>query len=342
MSEPNSDDRPKPQSSVIAALAAFVVECALIAASMTLKTPLAVLLAVHAVVVALLAYRCRVVVRSGGDAGTPVVLAVAVGIAGPFGALAGAALDWLSVQGQEHRDRLARWYDRISLSIETDDVTQLSDNVVTGRSMDLGAPAPPSFSRVIEDGSIGDKQAILGLVARRFHPHYLPALKAALLSPEPIIRVQAAAVAARVRGPLTEDVGRLVAKLAETPPGAAALLLCGEIERCAASGLIEDRQNDAATSAARVARAQSLDALEIAAAGLLRGTSTRQRRALFDARVRGELESKLLAERRYGEFRRLRRAFAFAVKGRMRLRVGQWPRQRRAKRAGATGGAASA
>lgn len=342
MSEPQPRNlSPVPSSVVGIALAALVVEAGLVIAAAFLLAPIVVLLVLHALVVFALILRVRAGMRRGEDVGTAVVLCIAVAIAGPFGAVGGACLDWLSAQGQEHRDRLARWYARISLSIESDEVTQLSDNIVIGRSMDLGAPPPQSFSRIIEHGSIGDKQAVLGLVARRFHPHYLPTLKRALLSSEPVIRVQAAAVAARVRGPLTEDVRRQVETLAALPPGAEALRLSREIELSAASGLVEDLQSDAAMAAASKAREMSLTAIEGEASQVLKGTGRKGLHSLADAIVRRDLEAKLLAEGRYGEFRTLRRAFAFPTMGRLRLRALGKP-TRRYRRLALVGGGRTA
>ena len=81
-------------------------------------------------------------------------------------------------------------------------VTKHCDMVAIGRALDLAGRAPPSFSEAIDKGTLLQKQNALGLIARKFHPGYLSALKAALKSDEPVIRVQAAAVAAHVR----EDV----------------------------------------------------------------------------------------------------------------------------------------
>lgn len=323
---------------VAVVLAAFVVEAALMAGVVLLRLALPVALVLHVLVVGVLAMRCRFVARNGGDAGTPMLQVMAVAIAGPFGALGGLLIDWLSVQGQEHRDRLQRWYERISLSIDTDDVTKLSDRVVVGRTMDLGGPAPQPFARLIEHGSVGEKQAVLGIVARRFHPHYLSALKLALVSDEPVIRVQAAAVAARVRGSLGEEVERLLALLEQKPAAAEMLRLAREIDLCVASGLLEEKQNVRATAAARVARADALERLQAAARPALAGGPVSAGGALGGAEARFVLEDHLLASGRYDEFRRLRRAFAFPAKGRMRFRIGRWPARRTPKLAVVTGG----
>lgn len=300
--------------------------------------PIGSALAVHAGVVVVLALRCRSVARRGGDAGTPALVAAAVAIAGPFGALGGIVIDWLSVQRQDHRDRLQRWYERISLSTDTDDVTRLSDHVVIGRGMDLASPAPPPFARLIEHGTVAEKQAVLGLVARRFHPHYLAALKIALVSEEPVIRVQAAAVAARVRGMLGDEVTRLLASLDTKSAAADALKIANDIDQCVASGLLEERQSAAATVAARDARSAALAQLVAAAQPALAGSRVSAVGGLTDAAARHALEDDLLARGRFEDFRRLRRAFAFPVSGRLRFRIGRWPQRRMRRFAVVNGG----
>lgn len=321
-----------------APFAALLIEAAAMMAVIFYKAPIGSALAVHGIVVAGLVWRVVGAVRSGGDAGTAVLQAVAVAIAGPFGAIGGLVIDWLSVQGQEHRDRLQRWYQRISLSTDVDDLTRLSDQVVIGRSMNLRAAPPPSFTRLLEHGSVGEKQAVLGLVARRFHPHYLSALRTALVSEEPVIRVQAAAVAARVRGELGSEVERLIGVLDGKPGAAEMLRVSDEIVQSVDSGLIEERLGERARRAAAEARDVALTQLAAAARPALSGRSTAPDSSLNQHAARLALEDRLLATQRYEDFRRLRRAFAFPVKGRMRFRVGQWPQRRMRKLSIVTGG----
>lgn len=305
--------------------AAFLIEALGMASIVLLRAPIAYALLVHALVVVALAVRCRSVVRAGRDAGTPALLTVAVAVAGPFGALGGMAIDWLSVQGQEHRDRLQRWYDRISLSVDTDEVTKLSDHIVAGRGMDLGSAAPPAFIRLLEHGTVQEKQAVLGLVARRFHPRHLAALQTALVSDEPVIRVQAAAVAARVRTSLGEEVERRLEELATITAPAEMLAISDELARCAESGLLEEKQRRRAEISSREARARAIEAMTAAARPVIAGAPVAAWHPLADKTARTALEDVLLAQGRFADFRRLRRAFAYPVKGHMRFRAGRWP-----------------
>ena len=78
------------------------------------------------------------------------------------------------------------------------DDEQLCEHVEIGRTIDLAAPPPKSFPAIMATGSLAERQAVLGLIARHFDPAFLPTLRIALASPEPLIRTQAAAIASRL------------------------------------------------------------------------------------------------------------------------------------------------
>lgn len=61
-----------------------------------------------------------------------------------------------------------------------------------------------SFRDTMAAGTIEQKQALLGLIARRFTPSFAPALHQALADPVPVIRVQAAAAAAAIESRFAE------------------------------------------------------------------------------------------------------------------------------------------
>ena len=278
--------------------------------------------ALHLIVVAVLVAWMSVCRRRGDDVGMPAVLAISVAVAGPFGALGGLLLPRLSRTDATDTARLAQWYDRISMSIETDAMSRLSDHVAIGRSLDLGAPAPAPFAALLEGGSVAEKQAILGLIARRFHPDYLPALKIALISPEPVIRVQAAAVAARVRGDLAALTGRLIVEANDPArPAGKVLQAVEQLRHCVASGLMEDKDIARVTGPMMLLEHRTLAHLDTATQAR-HGMSGRMALGVLanDTDARVAYEARLLSEKRYGEFRALRRAVAWRSEGRFRYR----------------------
>ena len=201
---------------------------------------LALLSLAHGAVLALLATRIRSARRQGQDASNSLLALIATAAIGPAGAIGAGLLGLLSGRAAPN-DLLEAWYERISLSVAVDPVTRLCDDVGVGRTIDLGGPTPASFHAVVETGTLAERQTVLGLIARRFHADYLPVLRAALQSPEPMIRVQAAAVAAHVRPDVTALFREAVASVpaASGTPGTA-LALLGRIEAFTASGLLDE------------------------------------------------------------------------------------------------------
>jgi hypothetical protein len=93
---------------------------------------------------------------------------------------------------------------------------------------------------VLERGSLADRQAALGMMARHIKPDYLPALKSALQSSEPMIRVQAAAVATKIRPELRALVDKAVMAFeAGDIPADKALMLARDLSSCVACGLLD-------------------------------------------------------------------------------------------------------
>jgi hypothetical protein len=295
---------------VAASLALLVEGCAL-ALALAERLTTAQVVMIHAGVTALLIGWSVIARVRGADAALVTLTALAVAVAGPFGALGAIALPRLSRTDPTDVQRLENWYRRLSLSVETDDLTRLSDKVAIGRALDLRAPAPSSFVRLVETGSVQERQAVLGLIARQFHPDYLPALKTALASAEPVVRVQAAAVAARVRGRLAQVVRRLLAE-ASAPDASAAMRddHLRQARLCLECGLME--ATDAVQAAEAYRRAAEAPAIEV--------SRVTGKRPAADPSVHEALEARLIEAGRFAEFRACRRVRYWAGRGRYRYR----------------------
>jgi hypothetical protein len=204
------------------------------------KLHAALFLGGHIAVVTVLGLYVRRIALAGGNTTAPVILAIAVAATGPIGAL-GSLIGFLMPRRQIHSPRLLRdWYSRIALSADVDQITRLCDDVSSGRHVGLNSPPPSSFVAVLERGSLADRQAALGLMARHIKPDYLPALKSALQSSEPVIRVQAAAVATKIRPELRALVDQAVAGFeAGTIPPSKALTLARDLQSCVGCGLLD-------------------------------------------------------------------------------------------------------
>jgi hypothetical protein len=230
-----------------------------------------------------------------------------------FGALGGLLIGWLSRRGADDDVRLQRWYDRIALSTETSAMSRLSDHIMTGRALDTSLDPPTPFVALIVSGTLVEQQSILGLIARKFHPDYLPALQVALISDEPVIRVQAAAVAAKIRGDLGALVDRLLTDAASAEATPDAIVRATQNARmCAASGLMEDKD--------KLRAERLIEGLLARAVAQIDHPATRQN-LRSDATLAIEAyEDHLLAARRFDAFRQTRRMRAWAKRGAWRWR----------------------
>jgi hypothetical protein len=208
---------------------------------------------------------------------------------------------------------LSDWYERIAFSTETNAMSRLSDHVLTGRAIDLDLEPARPFAELIESGSVADKQSILGLIARKFHPDYLPALQRALVSDEPVIRVQAAAVAAKIRADMPALVKVMLVEAADANADLDRVAqIIGEARACLLSGLLEAKDADQVSRVVDDLLAQSLAQIE-------RGQGS-GRPVSAAAPVTHLYETHLLAQARFADFRQFRRKQAWAQRGPWRWR----------------------
>jgi hypothetical protein len=224
----------------LAAALAFVAEACLLGLLAAGKLHAGVFLAGHLAVVGALAFHVHRIAAAGGDTTAAAILGIAVAATGPIGAV-GGLIALVMPRRRVTSPRLLRdWYNRIALSADVDQITRLCDDVTSGRHVGLNTPPPESFVAVLERGSLANRQAALGMMARHIHPEYLAALKSALQSTEPVIRVQAAAVATKIRPELRALVDKAVVGFeAGTIPADKALVLARDLESCVACGLLD-------------------------------------------------------------------------------------------------------
>ena len=275
----------------------------------------------HVAIVTALTFWVWRLSRRGADCGPALLLTVAtliVGILAPLGVL---AVGMLTRRGRQSDQLLKTWYERISLSTEINPVSRLAEKVAIGRTIDLGAPAPRAFADVLQDGTMHEKQTVLGLIARNFHPDHLPSLQLALTSPEPLIRVQAAAVAAHIRAPLNARISAALDEASNpSTPVVDALRIAGEADIAVASGLIDEGSRLRVSSMAAQTRARALAAIDHAALAHPNGAAG----LALAPSVLDAYETLLLQARRFDEFRRLRSRQRRPMYGRFVFRRARW------------------
>ena len=247
--------------------------------------------------------------RRGRDCTIPLLALLAATCLGPvaaFGAL-GLAL------GDRRRagpgPLLVAWYDRIATAAAVGPDERLCESVSTGRTLNLTGPMPNSFPSLMDHGPIADRQVILGHIARNFHPIYIETLAAALASPEPSVRVQAAAVAAHLAPRLRQ---RLVDALADSRQTGLDPLQClrlvDELGALAGSGLLDANERLRAEAEAR-----RLGDTVMGAAEAGRFDARMLARRIEFAEVEPTLERILLERGRIAALRQLRRRRRLAL-----------------------------
>jgi hypothetical protein len=130
------------------------------------------------------------------------VLAVAVvttAVSGPLGAAMSALLGVYLRYRTLETELLANWYERISGHTRTDAVVELHERIQAGRTLNPYVDARARFGAILRSGPMEEKQRVLSVITQKYHPGFAGLLEQALRNQDPPIRVQAAAVVARLK-----------------------------------------------------------------------------------------------------------------------------------------------
>lgn len=150
------------------------------------------IVAAHMLLVGAAAYGVRL---APSDDRTPVVMSfLLILIAGPLGALGIAIIAISEMVWPCSEGVLRKWFDWLAGDTRVDEVGITYEALQSGRAFIPQPSGPRRFADVISNGSIADKQALLGLIGLKYHHDYFPLLRVALRSPEAGVRAQAAAV----------------------------------------------------------------------------------------------------------------------------------------------------
>lgn len=295
------------------ALFALAGETVVLLIGFTSDVALTVTMALHAAIVAGLAVFLFAGRERGSDLSMAATILLVVMVAGPAGAaVALTALPFyaraLATPG-EPLGILRDWYERLANSGRPAPATIIHDRITSGRVPRLDLPAPLNFLHVIERGTLDQRQKALGLIARQFHPDYTPVLQAALKSPEPVVRVQAAAVVAHVKANLKMRIKQLSTE-GKDALGPGALMRISELQALQGCALVERREQLLCQETARDILERSLAA----------GTDIASVISQLDAEAAAAIERFLLKTGRYRDLRVLRRVHNIVQRRAFRLR----------------------
>ncbi len=231
-----------------ASAAAFAVagEAIVVLLAFSGDVPVTVTVIVHAAIT-LIAAAILFWNRPGSEDRTvAAVLLLVIVVSGPAGAAAALAMLPFAGHAGAGPQVLKAWYARLANADGGDRATVMHDRVTAGRVVRFDDRPPEDFAGVIANGTLAQRQAALGLIARTFHTDFAPALALALRSPEPVVRTQAAAVVARVRSDLKLRLKTLLATAAGHGAGGhgagshrGGLAAAAELLRLADCGLVD-------------------------------------------------------------------------------------------------------
>ncbi len=295
------------------AVLALAGEAVVLLLSFSSDVALTMTFALHLVVVAALAIFLFTGRERGSDLSMPAVILLVVMVAGPAGAaVALAALPFYERSGATTGATsavLKDWYERLASAGRHAPATEIYDRITSGRVPRLEQPAPLNFLHVIECGTLDQRQKALGMIARHFHPEYTPVLEAALKSPEPVVRVQAAAVVAHVKANVKQRIRGLTSEFKEGF-GPAALMRVSELQSLQGCALVEKREQVLCRDTARGILERTLATGSDIAAVVSR----------TDESAAAAIERYLLNTSRYKDLRVLRRVRGILNRGAFRLR----------------------
>jgi len=143
---------------------------------------------------------------AAGDRTGALLVGLGLLVMGPFGALLALAATGRVALRPSGRVKVERWHRRLSGAPEPSAARSLHEDIVEGRAYQPGA-RPPRFASVMEAGSVGDRQAVLGLLVKERVPAPPELMALALRSSDVAVRASAAAAVAKLRERAQAEAG---------------------------------------------------------------------------------------------------------------------------------------
>jgi hypothetical protein len=156
--------------------------------------------------------------RRNGELTIPVLLMVTSFACGPLGGVGCAFMALALRRRRPSPSRLQHWYEYIAGVVARERIVRIYEELSSGRLPSDPASEVPRFRPILHGASTEEQQRVLGVIGRRYHADFRPALRDALRNKNGFIRAQAAAVASRldieekknlwsVASPRTDDRG---------------------------------------------------------------------------------------------------------------------------------------
>ena len=145
----------------------------------------------------------------------------------------------------------SEWFESIFPENEKNQYAAFVDLLYASEDPVLTSRRVTSFRDTLTSGTIEQKQALIGLIARRFTPAFAPALREALHDPVPAVRVQAAAAAASIEGKYADHTYRLTERIKRNPTSLEdQRAIANHFVEFGESGIAEEQRSSEARNAA--------------------------------------------------------------------------------------------
>ncbi len=228
----------------IIALVALLVEVLLAAQVLKGNVSVPFGLLAHVIVTALLTFYARVLVRGGRENRFALLLALSVGMTGPFGA-AGVALTILFYVWYTRKALpFTEWFESIFPHIAQSRSQHIYEDILVGRDESSKTYNVIPFLDVLSFGNEAQKRQALAKMTSNFHPNFAPAFRRALSDSSNTIRVQAATAITKIENQFLERLMKLAGLNAKYPNDPVIVLALAEhCDNYAHTGLLDaDRE----------------------------------------------------------------------------------------------------
>jgi hypothetical protein len=242
-------DNTKNWRSILLAIVCFVIEAILLYGFVISKIAVVVFYSVHLLFVVLLALNIRFASKSHEDLRYPCLLFFAVLGTGPFGSAGFLVMSLLYPLLSRISTPFSRWLKDLFPAHQN-----VSENIYarihSGWDDYHGETEVTPFLDIMHFGTLAQKQSVLDAVLKDFVPQYSSILKLALKDPSNSIRIQAAAIVAKLEFDFEERLKKLLREHTEDPKNPTLVLQIAEhLDAFAFTGIlnpareIENRQN---------------------------------------------------------------------------------------------------
>jgi hypothetical protein len=203
---------------VVVSLVSFATSLAVLVLAMSPLASFPAFIALYAASLSVPGMFLTMRLRRNGELTIPVLLMVTSFACGPLGGVGCACMALALRRRRPSPSRLQHWYEYIAGVVARDRIARIYEELSSGRLPSDPASEVPRFRPILHGASTEEQQRVLGVIGRRYHADFRPALRDALRNKNGFIRAQAAAVASRldieekknlwsVASPRTDDRG---------------------------------------------------------------------------------------------------------------------------------------